>query len=113
MTVIQKKSDNPIAHLTAEDVELLGKQLDAIRQSVLDSRGESDARSTRTKTTSTTHAQSTSRAGRPSRVRRSPAAHAARALSHTKSGDAARRGPTAAPAANTSSRSHRPPRTGC
>ncbi|MGY1740488.1 MULTISPECIES: fatty acid desaturase family protein [unclassified Blastococcus] len=48
MTAIQKKSDNPIAHLTAEDVELLGKQLDAIRQSVLDSRGESDARYIRT-----------------------------------------------------------------
>ncbi|WP_409329431.1 fatty acid desaturase family protein [Trujillonella humicola] len=48
MTVIQKKPDNPIAHLTAEDIELLGKQLDAIRQGVLDSRGESDARYIRT-----------------------------------------------------------------
>ncbi len=48
MTVIQKKSDNPIDHLSAEDVELLGKQLDAIRQSVLDDRGESDARYIRT-----------------------------------------------------------------
>ncbi|MGY1770210.1 fatty acid desaturase family protein [Blastococcus sp. SYSU D00813] len=48
MTVIQKKSDNPIAHLTAEDIELLGKQLDAIRQGVLDTRGESDARYIRT-----------------------------------------------------------------
>jgi fatty acid desaturase len=48
MTVIQKKSDNPIAHLTAEDIELLGKQLDAIRQSVLDTRGEADARYIRT-----------------------------------------------------------------
>ncbi|SEP11981.1 fatty acid desaturase family protein [Trujillonella endophytica] len=48
MTAIQKKSDNPIAHLTAEDIELLGKQLDAIRQSVLDERGESDARYIRT-----------------------------------------------------------------
>jgi linoleoyl-CoA desaturase len=48
MTVIQKKSDNPIAHLTAEDVELLGKQLDAIRQSVVDTRGEADARYIRT-----------------------------------------------------------------
>ncbi|WP_029434262.1 acyl-CoA desaturase [Blastococcus sp. URHD0036] len=48
MTVIQKKSDNPIAHLTAEDIELLGKQLDAIRQSVLDTRGADDARYIRT-----------------------------------------------------------------
>src|SRR5918998_2312207 len=48
MTVIQKKTDNPIAHLSAEDIELLGKQLDAIRQSVIDSRGESDARYIRT-----------------------------------------------------------------
>ncbi|MGY1744678.1 fatty acid desaturase family protein [Blastococcus sp. SYSU D00695] len=48
MTAIQKKSDNPIAHLTAEDVELLGKKLDAIRQGVIDSRGESDARYIRT-----------------------------------------------------------------
>jgi linoleoyl-CoA desaturase len=44
MTVLQKKSDNPIEHLTAEDIELLGKELDDIRQSVIDSRGESDAR---------------------------------------------------------------------
>ncbi len=48
MTAIQKKSDNPIAHLTAEDIELLGKQLDAIRQEILDSRGEDDARYIRT-----------------------------------------------------------------
>ncbi|RBY88625.1 acyl-CoA desaturase [Blastococcus sp. TF02A-26] len=48
MTVIQKKPDNPIAHLTAEDIELLGKQLDAIRQSVIDTRGEDDARYIRT-----------------------------------------------------------------
>ncbi|SNS80048.1 linoleoyl-CoA desaturase [Geodermatophilus saharensis] len=44
MTVVQKKTDNPIAHLTADDVELLGKELDEIRQEVMDSRGESDAR---------------------------------------------------------------------
>jgi len=44
MTVLQKKSDNPIEHLTAEDIELIGKELDDIRQSVIDSRGESDAR---------------------------------------------------------------------
>ncbi|MFW3172920.1 fatty acid desaturase family protein [Geodermatophilus sp. CPCC 206100] len=43
MTVLQKKSDNPIAHLTTEDIELIGKQLDEIRQSVIDTRGEADA----------------------------------------------------------------------
>ena len=32
-----------IARLSAEDVELLGKELDAIRQDVLDSRGARDA----------------------------------------------------------------------
>ncbi len=43
MTALQKKSDNPIAHLSAEDIELLGKELDAIRQEILEARGESDA----------------------------------------------------------------------
>ncbi|MFI0793163.1 fatty acid desaturase family protein [Micromonospora rubida] len=43
MTVIQKKAHNPIAHLTAEDIETLGKELDAIRDRVIASRGESDA----------------------------------------------------------------------
>ncbi|HEY0903930.1 MAG TPA: acyl-CoA desaturase [Marmoricola sp.] len=43
MTTLQKKSDNPIAHLSAEDVEQIGKELDAIRQGVLDSRGAADA----------------------------------------------------------------------
>jgi linoleoyl-CoA desaturase len=43
MTTIQKKHDNPIAHLTPEDIEMLGVELDSIRQSVIDSRGESDA----------------------------------------------------------------------
>ena len=43
MTVLQKKTDSPIAHLTDEDIETLGKELDAIRQEVLDARGESDA----------------------------------------------------------------------
>ena len=43
MTVIQKKADNPIAHLTRDDIEQIGIELDAIRQSVLDSRGERDA----------------------------------------------------------------------
>jgi len=43
MTVLQKKTDNPIAHLTPEDIEALGRELDAIRQSVIDSRGAEDA----------------------------------------------------------------------
>jgi NADPH-dependent stearoyl-CoA 9-desaturase len=43
MTVIQKKHDNPIAHLTPEDIEQIGVELDAIRQEVIDSRGASDA----------------------------------------------------------------------
>ncbi|MFP5218294.1 MAG: fatty acid desaturase family protein [Actinomycetes bacterium] len=43
MTALQKKSDNPIAHLTPEDVETLGRELDAIRAQVLGSRGERDA----------------------------------------------------------------------
>ena len=44
MTTIQKKSvlgqDNPIAHLTEADIEQIGIELDAIRQEVLDTRGE-------------------------------------------------------------------------
>ncbi|MBO9522197.1 MAG: acyl-CoA desaturase [Nocardioidaceae bacterium] len=44
MTVLQKKSESPIAHLSPEDVELIGIELDAIRQEVLDSRGARDAR---------------------------------------------------------------------
>ena len=43
MTALQKKSDNPIAHLTPEDIEQLGYELDAIRQDVIDERGASDA----------------------------------------------------------------------
>ncbi|HEY3528820.1 MAG TPA: acyl-CoA desaturase [Nocardioides sp.] len=48
MTTIQKKATigqaNPIAHLSPEDIELIGKELDAIRASVIDTRGERDAR---------------------------------------------------------------------
>ena len=48
MTTIQKKPRigqvNPIAHLTTEDLELIAKELDDIRQSVIDTRGERDAR---------------------------------------------------------------------
>ena len=43
MTVLQKKTDNPIAHLTPEDIEQLGVELDAIRQEVIDTRGDDDA----------------------------------------------------------------------
>ena len=35
---------NPIAHLTPDDIEQIGHELDAIRQYVIDTRGESDAR---------------------------------------------------------------------
>ncbi|GGR74328.1 putative fatty acid desaturase [Micromonospora fulviviridis] len=44
MTVIQKKADHPIAHLTAADIEIIGKELDAIRDRVIADRGERDAR---------------------------------------------------------------------
>ena len=43
MTVMQKKDQNPTAHLTAEDIENLARELDAIRQRVLEERGEKDA----------------------------------------------------------------------
>ncbi len=43
MTVITKQPTNPTAHLSDDDVEALGRELDALRQSVLDDRGERDA----------------------------------------------------------------------
>ena len=43
MTALQKKSDNPIAALSATDVEDIGRRLDAIRQEIVDSRGADDA----------------------------------------------------------------------
>ncbi len=43
MTIMSEKTESPIAHLTDEQVEELGRELDAIRQEVLDSRGERDA----------------------------------------------------------------------
>ncbi|SCL72133.1 linoleoyl-CoA desaturase [Micromonospora citrea] len=43
MTVTEKKPVNPIAHLTAEDIEVIGKELDAIRDRVIADRGERDA----------------------------------------------------------------------
>jgi len=43
MTAIQRKQDDPTAHLSAQDVEDIGVELDAIRADVIASRGESDA----------------------------------------------------------------------
>ena len=43
MTVLQKKPVNPVGHLSADDIEMIGIELDAIRQEFLDPRGESDA----------------------------------------------------------------------
>ncbi len=43
MTALENKSRNQVEHLTEEDIEAIGSELDAIRQSVLDSRGERDA----------------------------------------------------------------------
>jgi NADPH-dependent stearoyl-CoA 9-desaturase len=43
MTAIQNKTVDPTAHLSAEDIEELGAELDAIRAEVIASRGERDA----------------------------------------------------------------------
>jgi linoleoyl-CoA desaturase len=43
MTALQNKPVSPVDHLSADDVEQLGKELDAIRDQVLASRGERDA----------------------------------------------------------------------
>jgi fatty acid desaturase len=43
MTVLQKKPDNPTAHLTPEDIEQIGVELDAIRASIIEKRGADDA----------------------------------------------------------------------
>ncbi|GAB2751893.1 fatty acid desaturase family protein [Nocardioides pakistanensis] len=43
MTVMQKKAKNPIAHLTPDDIEEIGRRLDEIRADVVASRGERDA----------------------------------------------------------------------
>jgi NADPH-dependent stearoyl-CoA 9-desaturase len=43
MTVMQKKDHDPTAHLTAEDVERLGVELDAVRAAVVEKRGAHDA----------------------------------------------------------------------
>jgi linoleoyl-CoA desaturase len=43
MTALQKKPTSPVAHLSDEDIETLGRELDAIREQVIASRGERDA----------------------------------------------------------------------
>ena len=43
MTAIQRKPHSQVAHLCDDDIELIGKQLDMIRQRVLDTRGARDA----------------------------------------------------------------------
>jgi fatty acid desaturase len=48
MTTMQKKQTNPVAHLTAADIEAIGRELDALRREILTSRGERDARYIRT-----------------------------------------------------------------
>ena len=48
MTVMQKSSPNPIAHLTDTDIANMGAELDAIREQVIASRGERDAAYIRT-----------------------------------------------------------------
>lgn len=48
MTTLQRTDTDPTAHLSAADIENLGAELDAIRDEVLASRGESDAAYIRT-----------------------------------------------------------------
>jgi NADPH-dependent stearoyl-CoA 9-desaturase len=48
MTVMQKKDHDPTAHLSSQDVERLGEELDAIRASVVATRGQRDAAYIRT-----------------------------------------------------------------
>ena len=43
MTALQQRPDQSVAGLTSSEVEQLGRELDAIRQQVLDSRGARDA----------------------------------------------------------------------
>src|SRR3954464_12763556 len=43
MTVLQKKTDSPIAHLAREASARIGAELAAIRASVIETRGERDA----------------------------------------------------------------------
>jgi linoleoyl-CoA desaturase len=48
MTTMQRTDTDPTAHLSAADIENLGAELDAIRDEILASRGESDAAYIRT-----------------------------------------------------------------
>jgi fatty acid desaturase len=48
MTTMQRTNPDPTAHLSAADIENLGAELDAIRDEILASRGESDAAYIRT-----------------------------------------------------------------
>jgi linoleoyl-CoA desaturase len=43
VTVIQKRTDNPVAHLSEADIEAIGRELDALRAEVFASLGEADA----------------------------------------------------------------------
>lgn len=43
MTAMQKRAVTPIDHLTEADIEALARELDAIREEVMESRGERDA----------------------------------------------------------------------
>ncbi|WP_071287358.1 fatty acid desaturase family protein [Mycolicibacterium llatzerense] len=43
MTALQRKLNNPVAHLSEADIENIGIELDAIRADVIASRGEQDA----------------------------------------------------------------------
>jgi fatty acid desaturase len=43
VTTLQRKAVNPIAHLTPEDIENIGRELDALRDEVAASRGAKDA----------------------------------------------------------------------
>jgi linoleoyl-CoA desaturase len=43
MTVLQKKPTSPIDHLSPEDIEEIGRELDAIRAEFVEKRGASDA----------------------------------------------------------------------
>jgi linoleoyl-CoA desaturase len=43
MTVMTKKPQSAVDHLTPEDIEAIGRELDAIRQSIIDTRGAKDA----------------------------------------------------------------------
>src|SRR3954465_5624585 len=43
VTLVASPTHNPTAHLTPEDIEAIGVELDAIRERILESRGERDA----------------------------------------------------------------------